>query len=298
MRDETSPPRESKTVRQSKLSTQYQVIPRDANAEGVLHGGTLMFHIDSVATMCAFRHARCSIATVKVQRLDFFEPVFTGNILLLHASVNAAFRSSMEVGVRVEAEHPHTGLVRHVASAFLTFVGVDDHGIPRHVPRITPESAQERTRMAQAAQRAAFGKLQRAAGMPARLLTFQMWSEPLVRLALPANAPFPWEVIPDFLHLSAAGSGVVCFVPERDVPETLREQGTERYTCFELVTPSLPHPQWRMGNCVALLGAGRIRALSLMHKLRNYVLVPEGEREKAQRHLSRAGHTIAPHSFR
>lgn len=298
MCDETPPPRASKTVRQSKLTTHYQVIPRDVNAEGVLHGGALMFHIDSVATMCAFRHARSSIATVKVQHVDFFVPVFTGDILVFHASVNAAFRSSMEVGVRVESEHPHTGHVRHVATAFITFVGLDERGIPRRVPLIVPESAQERTRMAQAAQRAAFGKLQRDIAMPARQLTFRIWGEPLVRLSLSARRPFPWTTLPDFLSMTATSNGAVCFTFESDVPEALRAQEMERYSCFELMTSSLPHAQWRMGNCIALLGTRRIPALSLMHKSHNYLLVPETEREKAQRHLTRAGHTVAPHSVR
>ncbi len=142
-----------KTVRQTCLHMAIQMLPQYANPMGNVHGGVIMKHIDEAAGVTATRHARRPSVTASLDRLDFHYPVFVGNLLILKASVNMVGRTSMEVGVRVEAEDLRTGLVRHTASAYLTFVALDDNGRPTPVPPLTLESDEERRRHQEALNR-------------------------------------------------------------------------------------------------------------------------------------------------
>ena len=124
--------------------------PGDANAAGYVHGGTMMKLIDEVAGLAAVRHSRQRVVTAGVDRTAFVAPVHIGQLVTFNASVNAAWRTSMEVGVRVEAENPRTGEVTHTNSAYLTMVAVDDDGRPAAVPALVPGSADERRRESEA----------------------------------------------------------------------------------------------------------------------------------------------------
>jgi acyl-CoA hydrolase len=141
-----------KTVKESSVTVSYITMPQDANRAGNVHGGVVMKQIDSAAGLVATRHARSNCVTASVDRLDFFHPVFIGNLLIMRASLNIVGRTSMEVGVRVEAEDPLTGEVHHTASAYLTFVALDDDGQPRAVPPLILESEDDKRRN-QAARR-------------------------------------------------------------------------------------------------------------------------------------------------
>jgi acyl-CoA hydrolase len=101
----------------------------------------------------AIRHARNNAVTASIDRLDFHYPVFVGDLLILKASLNYVGKSSMEVGVRVEAENLLTGEVRHTASAYLTFVALDKFGKPVPVPALEPETDEERRRNCEAVVR-------------------------------------------------------------------------------------------------------------------------------------------------
>ncbi len=144
---------EAKAVRDSALSVAYQMMPEDANPAGSVHGGVIMKHIDTTAGCVAIRHARCNAVTASIDRLDFHHPVFVGNLLHLKASLNLAGRTSMEVGVRVEAEDLLTGEIRHTGSAYLTFVALDENGRPKEVPSLKLETDTERRRHRQALDR-------------------------------------------------------------------------------------------------------------------------------------------------
>ena len=104
--------------------------PLDANNAGQVHGGTVLKLCDEAAGLAAIRHARRPAVTAAVDRVTFLHPVHLGEVLTLKASVNAAWHTSMEVGVRVEAENPVTGEQRHTSSAYLTMVAIDEHGKP------------------------------------------------------------------------------------------------------------------------------------------------------------------------
>ena len=133
----------------------HMMLPQDANPAGNIHGGAIMKLIDSAAGVVAIRHARSNVVTASIDRLDFFHPVFIGNLLTLRASLNYAGRTSMEIGVRAEAEDLLTGNIRHIASAYLTYVALDDSGHPRRIPPMEPQTAAQQRRHEEALQRRA-----------------------------------------------------------------------------------------------------------------------------------------------
>ncbi|MBF0529715.1 MAG: acyl-CoA thioesterase [Deltaproteobacteria bacterium] len=140
-----------KTVQESSLVMAQQMMPEDANPYGNIHGGVIMKLIDTTAGVCAIRHARRNVVTASIDRLDLRTPVYIGELVILKASVNFVGRSSMELGVRVEAENLQTGQVRHTSSAYLTFVALDEDGKPTPVPGLilTTEEEKRRNREAQ-----------------------------------------------------------------------------------------------------------------------------------------------------
>ena len=123
----------------------------DANSAGFIHGGTVMKLSDEAAGLAAVRHSHSRVVTAAVDRMTFLDPVFVGDLLTLSARVNAVWRTSMEVGVRVEAENPRTGDSRHTGSAYFTMVALDEDGQPTSVPdvRIEDEVQERRAREAQ-----------------------------------------------------------------------------------------------------------------------------------------------------
>jgi acyl-CoA hydrolase len=125
----------------------------DANAAGYVHGGTVMKLCDEVAGLAAVRHSRSRVVTAGVDRMTFLEPIHIGELVTFTASVNAAWRTSMEVGVRVDAEQPRDGLTRHTNTAYLTMVALDDDGRPTEVPPLEAVSADEQRREREAQTR-------------------------------------------------------------------------------------------------------------------------------------------------
>src|SRR5512133_1314814 len=103
---------------------------QDANSAGFIHGGVVMRLCDEAAGIAAIRHSGCRVVTAGMDRMTFLLPIHIGELLTCSAMVNAAWRTSMEVGVRVEAESPREGAKRHTSTAYLTMVGVDEHGKP------------------------------------------------------------------------------------------------------------------------------------------------------------------------
>ncbi len=122
----------------------------DANTAGNVHGGVIMHLCDEVAGIAAVRHSGRRVVTAAMDRMTFRHPVFVGALVNVSATVNAAWRSSMEVGVRVESENVRTGEVVHTSTAYLTMVALDDEGRPAEVPPIKPETADEQRRAREA----------------------------------------------------------------------------------------------------------------------------------------------------
>jgi acyl-CoA hydrolase len=130
------------------------VMPTHTNGVGgVLFGGTLVQWIDVCAAVAAMRHCAGSAVTASIDRLDFLVPIHVGDVVVLQAQVNFAGKTSMEVGCRVETEDPRSGERRYTTKAYLTFVALDTTGKPRPIPRLVPETAEEKRRYAEAQQR-------------------------------------------------------------------------------------------------------------------------------------------------
>ena len=128
---------------------------QDANTAGFVHGGVVMKTCDEAAGIAAVRHCGGRVVTAGVDRMTFTEPVHIGELLMCRATVNAAWRTSMEVGVRVEAENPRTGETRHTSTAYITMVALDEDGGPTPVPGLLAESDDEKRRQREAELRRA-----------------------------------------------------------------------------------------------------------------------------------------------
>jgi len=120
--------------------------PADANSAGNVHGGVIMHLSDEVAGIAAVRHSGTRVVTAAIDRMTFRHPVFVGQLITVKATVNAAWRTSMEVGVRVETENVRTGELVHASTAYLTMVALDDDGNPTEVPPISAVTQEERQR--------------------------------------------------------------------------------------------------------------------------------------------------------
>src|SRR6201997_2920947 len=130
-----------KPVAESRAEITHWMGVTDANSAGNIHGGTIMKLADEAAALAAIKHARQRVVTVGMDRMTFLYPISIGELVTFRATVNAAWRTSMEVGVRVEAETPRTGEVRHTNSAFLTLVALDEDGNPTPVPPVVASNA-------------------------------------------------------------------------------------------------------------------------------------------------------------
>jgi acyl-CoA hydrolase len=140
----------AKPVADSRVTFARTMTLLDANALGNVHGGVVMREVDSAAGTAAARHAGRVCVTAGIDELSFKQPVHVGDVLTVSASVNAVGRTSLEVGVRVEAEPWRGGERRHTTSAYLVFVCLDDDGAPLAVPPLLVTSDEEQRRQAQA----------------------------------------------------------------------------------------------------------------------------------------------------
>ncbi len=144
---------EGKRVKDSSVVMAQMMMPQDANPAGNVHGGVLVKIIDEAAAVVAARHSRSNVVTASIDRMDFHNPVFVGDVLFFRAGLNYVGRTSMEIGVRVEAEELISGKVRHAASAYLTYVALDRDGKPLAIAPLVLETDDERRRNSEAQQR-------------------------------------------------------------------------------------------------------------------------------------------------
>jgi len=129
------------------------MMPNMANNMGNVFGGVILSLVDRAAAVAATRHARKPCVTVSVDQVDFREPIYLGELVTARASVNYTGRTSIEVGVRIEAENLLTGQRRHTNSCYVTYVAVDEHGRPTPVPPVLPETEDEKRRYRAAEKR-------------------------------------------------------------------------------------------------------------------------------------------------
>ena len=144
---------EAKPVSKSAVTMTELVLPSHTNSLQSVFGGVIMSWIDIAAAIAAQRHSSRPVVTASIDALNFVAPVYVGWIVNLKASVNYVSRTSMEVGVRADAENPIAGTSFHIATAYLTFVGLDDYGKPMTVRPVLPETDDEKRRFKDAERR-------------------------------------------------------------------------------------------------------------------------------------------------
>ncbi|MHB1908184.1 MAG: acyl-CoA thioesterase [Nitrososphaerales archaeon] len=145
--------RPSRKVSESSLVASHLMMPQDANIQGNVYGGTIMKLMDEIAGVVAARHCRKNVVTASIDQMSFLKPVYIGNLLVLKASVNYVGTTSLEIGVRIEAEDIASGKIVHTGSSYMTFVALDDEGRPTEVPSLVPTTKAEKTRFKEAMKR-------------------------------------------------------------------------------------------------------------------------------------------------
>jgi len=136
----------AKTVKNSHVIMHELILPNDTNILDNVLGGRVMHLMDVCAAMSAYKHSRTAVVTASVDQLDFLAPVKKGDIMVLRSAVNFTGKSSMEIGVRIESEDPKNGVIKHTASAYLTFVSLSESGEPCGIDQIVPETDIEKRR--------------------------------------------------------------------------------------------------------------------------------------------------------
>lgn len=144
-------PMRGKCVADSALDNQkHGVRPEHLNNRNTVFGGHVMSLIDTTAAIVARKHAEKPCVTVSIDSVHFISPIYPEDHIVMYAAVNRTWRTSLEVGVKVFAENPETGERRHVASAYLTFVALDENNRPAAVPSLIPKTAENRRRYKEA----------------------------------------------------------------------------------------------------------------------------------------------------
>ena len=150
---EITPRQAARPVSASRTEMLEIVLPQDANVLDTALGGRVMHLVDMVGAIAAMRHCRAAVVTASVDHIDFRSPIQVGELIILKSSVNRAFHTSLEVGVKVFSENPLTGERRHTTSAYLTFVALDEARRPQVVPALSCATAEDRRRYREALTR-------------------------------------------------------------------------------------------------------------------------------------------------
>lgn len=146
-------PDQPRTVAESQVTMTQLMAPQDANLFGSVFGGVILAAVDRIAYVCATRHSCHPTVTASFDQVDFRSPVAIGEIVTLKAAVNTVGRTSMEIGVRVEAESVHGGAPRHTNSCYVTMVAIDEERRPVPVPHLELRTPEEYRRHRDAEER-------------------------------------------------------------------------------------------------------------------------------------------------
>lgn len=147
---------------ESEMTTARLMMPTDANVLGNVFGGAIMRYMDEIAAIVAWRHAGKNVVTASIDRMSFYAPVYVGNLLILKAAVNFVGTTSMEIGVRIEAQDPSTRKGTHTSTCYLTYVALNEKGKPTPIPPLVLTTAEEKRRFKEALTRRKLREAERA----------------------------------------------------------------------------------------------------------------------------------------
>ncbi len=285
---------EGKPISRSRVEMRHKPQPAESNTSGVMHGGFILYHLDTASGMAAARHAGNRVVTVSVDRMDFKSPVRMGEDIVYKTSVNMVHRSSIEVGARIEAEHPYTGETRHVGTAYLTFVALNEEGRPTAVRPLIPETAEDRRRMADAARRRNLRRMERAqADGKAFVFRIALLPETYALCRLDPASPVPSLPEGSFAAMARGKDELSLVVPEsvrpKDGPGLKWDAPWRAFVLRADLDVSLSGV---VANCSAILAAERISICYVSTFSTGYFLVREDQAEAAAAALRLAGHTV------
>lgn len=292
-----------KPVSHSRLESRFLPQTRERNNSGVMHGGQTLYYLDTYCGITASRHTGTRVVTASVDRMDFMSPVYPGEIMVFKTSVNRVHRSSLEVGARIEAENGRTLETRHMGTAYLTFVALDDNGRPTSVPPLLPETAEDKRRTADAARRAYLRRLERdQAKGKALSFTLALLPERFFLCRVDAGQPLPPLPGAAFAFAAAGASEATLVLPES--PETnalIRpllaakgarlEEGWRAFAVRDTLELSLSGV---VGMLTSILAAEKIPVQYVSTFSSAVLLVRENVVEQAAEALLMAGHSIFP----
>lgn len=291
---------EGKLAGSSRVSFMHRPLPEELNHAGFVYGGNILRHMDAVGSMAAIRYARSRIVTAAVEYMTFRSPVSPNEIMHFHASVNGVWNSSMEVGIRTEAEEPFSGSIRHVCTCYMTFVALDDQGKPRTLPPILPENEEDARRMADATRRMAFSRIERH-HEAARLsgLTLEIMPGRYAVCKLSPLAPLPdFSLLPPsaFASLSRTEEETSLVLKEDHV-RVLQEQspGMEVFSgfaCLKVLEKAFIHKIGVLAGLTTILASARVAVYSVSTYNTCYLLFNEQKMQRVTDRLKEAGHTV------
>ena len=291
-----------KLASSTRVSIMHRPLPEEANHAGSVHGGNLMRHLDEVGSLVAMRYARSRIATVAVEYMSFLGPVLPNEIVHFHGSVNAVWNSSMEVGIRTEAEDPLTGAVRHVGTSYMTFVSLDENGAPRPLPLLVAENEEDERRMADATRRMAFSLIEHNRKHEASRLSglkLEVMPGQYAICKLPADAPLPdFSVLPasSFASLSRTSEELSLVLAEENIPVFWEKNPSMEvfsgFACLKVVESATIHKVGMLSSLTTVLASAQISVYCVFTYNTCYILLNAQNLERAKTRLRNAGHRI------
>ena len=289
-----------KLAGESRVTIIHRPLPEEANHAGNIYGGNIMRHMDAVGGIAAVRHARAPVVTAAVEYMAFRSPIKPNEIMLFHASINAVWHSSMEVGIRTEAEDPFTGNVRHVCTCYLTFVGVDKNGKPVPLPPIIPETEEDHRRMADATRRMALSRMEhKHEGTRMSALSLVVEPQTFALCKLPPDAPMPDVSVfpPDAFMTISRSRDELSLVLEESAALLLSKKHPNMeistgFACLRVAEPHNLHKVGMLASLSTMLASVQIPVFSISTHCTNYVLMQAEHLDKAVERLRTAGHTV------
>lgn len=290
---------EGKTASSTRITTYHETGPGEANNSGKYFGGNLMRLMDAVGFFSAMRHVRGRMVTAAVS-MFFRAPVEIGSVIICHASVNAVWSTSLEVGIRVETEDPYTGEATHVASAYVTYVGVSEDGRPAYLPPLILETDEDRRRFADATRRSAVSRLEKKEGKNSvGLLNLEVLPGSYAIHRLPMDSPMPDLSCLDstnFVTFCRTKSEVSLIMDEdaaRRICSLIPSQESRCcYSCVKVNEDDMIDKVGLLAGLSTLLASAEVPLVTVSTYETFCVLMESVYLEKVVERLTTAGHTV------